>query len=105
MQPLGVMKTDYPVRVFRNNAGIKFYGVVHEHPEQELNKGVGHVIGIQEVEIAHAGYTNEGVRRTRCGRHIDLLGNDRHKYPTLLPRQFHRLPSLPHQPGFKSEVQ
>jgi glycosyltransferase involved in cell wall biosynthesis len=81
IEPVGILKTDLPVRLFRNYVGIKFFGVVHEHPEKELNKGVGHVQAIYDVEIAHSGYTDEQTRRGRFNRNIDLLVRDREKYP------------------------
>lgn len=81
MEPVGVMKTDMPARLFRNNIGIKFYGVVHEHPEMTMNEGCGHTQLISSIEIAHYGYKDEGVRRGRFQRNIDLMKRDRKKYP------------------------
>lgn len=81
VEPLGLMKTDLPCRLFRNHKGIKFFGVVHEHPEKELNKSVGFVQLIPDLEIAHSGYTTEEIRRGRFERNIDLLVRDREKYP------------------------
>ena len=88
VEPLGVLKTDLPCRIFRNNNGIKFYGVVHEHPEKELNKGPGFVQVIGDVSIAHSGYPNEKVRRARFMRNIDLMRRDRMKYPERLLGKF-----------------
>jgi len=81
VEPLGVMKTDYPLRLFRNNKGIRFFGVVHEHPEIKLNEQVGraHIIG--DVDIMHTGYTTEQVRRDRFTRNCDLMRRDREKHP------------------------
>jgi len=81
VEPLGVMKTDMPCRLFRNHRGVKFFGVVHEHPERAINEGVGHVQLLPDVEIAHQGYTTEAVRRARFERNIDLMVRDREKYP------------------------
>lgn len=81
VEPLGVMKTDLPVRLFRNRVGIKFFGVVHEHPEKELNEGIGSVFLINDAEIAHYGYETEAVRRGRFDRNIELMVRDREKYP------------------------
>ena len=81
VEPLGVMKTDYPVRLFRNHKGIKFYGVVHEHPETELNKQIGRAHIIQDVDIVHNGYMTEEIRRSRFMRNINLMIRDRKKYP------------------------
>jgi 2-polyprenyl-3-methyl-5-hydroxy-6-metoxy-1,4-benzoquinol methylase/glycosyltransferase involved in cell wall biosynthesis len=87
-EPLGVIKTDLPCRVFRNHAGIKFFGVVHEHPEQEMNKGLGHVCLAEGVQIIHHGYTTEGVRRGRFSRNIGLLERDRAENPDRVLGKF-----------------
>jgi len=81
LEPAGVMKTDYPVRLFRNGKGIAFNGVVHEHPEIGLNEGVGRVINIPGLNIGHYGYVNESVRRGRFQRNIELLVRDRERNP------------------------
>ncbi len=80
-EPAGVLKQDFPVKLFRNRVGIKFYGVVHEHPETEINKGVGHAQILPEVKIAHYGYGDENIRRGRFQRNIDLMRRDREKWP------------------------
>ena len=82
IDPAAVIQTDLPVRLFRNRIGIKFFGVVHEHPEQELNKGVGRVLLLQDVSIAHSGYTTEEVRRARFRRNFSLMKRDRKENPT-----------------------
>ena len=82
VEPLGCLRTDLPCRIFRNNLGIKFFGVVHEHPELELNEGVGHVTLIGEACIEHSGYPDENARRKRFERNIGLMVRDRNKYPT-----------------------
>lgn len=81
VEPLGVMKTDLPARLFRNGRGVRFYGVVHEHPEVELNKGIPPTMLIPDVDIAHEGYTTQAVRRGRFDRNINLMARDRDKYP------------------------
>ena len=81
VEPAGVMKVDLPSRLFRNGKGIKFFGMVHEHPEIELNKGIGHAVVIGDVSIAHYGYSTEAVRRQRFERNIGLLIRDREKFP------------------------
>lgn len=88
VEPPGVMKTDLPSRLFRNGKGIKFFGVVHEHPETELNKGIGHATVIGDVSIAHYGYSTEAVRRQRFERNIGLLIRDREKYPERMLGKF-----------------
>lgn len=80
-QPVGIQKTDIPCRFFRNHRGVKFYGVVHEHPEKVMNEGVGFVNLVFDVCIAHQGYTTENIRRGRFKRNIPLLAKDREQYP------------------------
>lgn len=81
VEPAGVLQTDKPCRLFRNRAGIRFFGVVHEHPEFALNKGIGMTIGIPDVEIMHDGYATEDIRRRRFVRNFPLMQRDREKYP------------------------
>lgn len=88
VEPPGIMKTDLPSRFFRNNKGIQFFGVVHEHPELELNKGVGHATVMSDVSIAHYGYSTEAVRRKRFERNIRLLIRDRQKNPERMLGKF-----------------
>lgn len=79
---------DMPVRLFRNNRGLKFFGSCHEHPETELNKGPGTSIVISDVHIAHVGYLNEGTRRKRFSRNSPLMDMSREKYPDRLLNKF-----------------
>lgn len=82
IEPPGVLRTDLPVKLFRNNRGIKFFGFVHEHPEKMLNEGVGHVSMIRNgCVVAHYGYQNEDVRRGRFTRNLALLLEDRKHNP------------------------
>jgi len=82
VEPLGVLKTDLPVRLFRHHHGVRFFGVVHEHPERELNAGVTPVVHIRETQIIHHGYDLEATRRGRFQRNLELLVRDREKYPS-----------------------
>lgn len=81
IEPPNAFKPDLPVRVFRNNIGMKFFGYIHEHPELGLNKGAGEVTIISDVDIAHTGYYTEPIRRKRFERNLPLLFKDRQKYP------------------------
>jgi glycosyltransferase involved in cell wall biosynthesis len=74
-------KPDVPVRLFRNNRGIKFYGVIHEHPEEALNEGIRPAVILSDVHIVHDGYITEKVRRERFLRNLPMLLKDRGKYP------------------------
>lgn len=73
--------TDTPVRIFRTNRGIRFYGIVHEHPEAEMNKGPGVVCILTTAHIAHLGYANNNTRIQRFYRNRPLLMQDRRENP------------------------
>jgi hypothetical protein len=78
----GGIKKDIPVRLYRNIENMRFYGLVHEHAELGINKGIGpNVTIVNDVHIAHDGYLIESVRRGRFGRNFKLLECDRKKYP------------------------
>jgi len=81
VDPPMALKPDLPVRLFRNGEGIRFYGHVHEHPEIEMNKGIGQGVVVSDTWIAHDGYLTERIRRDRFLRNIDLVVIDRKKYP------------------------
>ncbi len=88
VEPAGLIQTDLPVRLFRNRKGVRFFGVVHEHPEIEINKGVGRVMVIEDVAIMHTGYSTEAIRRKRFERNWPLMIRDREKYPQRLLGKF-----------------
>jgi len=104
VEPLGVLKTDLPCRLFRNHKGVRFFGVVHEHPERSLNEGVGHVQLIPDIEIAHQGYTTEAIRRGRFQRNLDLIARDREKYPERVLGKFLWLRDLSQMCKYELEV-
>lgn len=79
--PDQVLTTDYPCRLFRSGVGIKFYGVVHEHPEIEPGKAIPRSALRHDVKFLHAGYVDEEVRRARYMRNLPLLHRDLAKYP------------------------
>ena len=81
VDPPDAFRADLPVRLFRNNMGIKFCGLVHEHPEIGLNKGVGVTAVLADVEIAHDGYLTEDVRKGRFARNYVLMERDREENP------------------------
>lgn len=88
MDPPGLIKTDYPTRLFRNHRGVRFYGRVHEHPEVELNKGIPETCVIDTIQIAHFAYKDEPVRMGRFNRNIGLLVRDREELPERLLGKF-----------------
>jgi hypothetical protein len=78
----GKLKVDLPVRLMRNHMGIKFFGLVHEHGELGPNRGMGSdCAAMSDLNISHDGYINEGIRRGRFDRNLNLLKCDRLKYP------------------------
>ena len=79
--PPNIFIPDLPIRVFRTDRGIKWYGVVHEHVEIELNESVKVSNLISDVDIGHDGYLTEGIRRKRFDRNYKLILRDREKYP------------------------
>jgi len=86
--PPNAFRADVPVRFFRNNMGIKFCGLVHEHPELGMNEGVGPSAIMNDVELAHDGYLTEEVRKGRFVRNYKLMVKDREKYPDRLLGKF-----------------
>lgn len=76
---------DKPIRLFRNRPcqgkDMRFWGVVHEHPELELNGGVGQTCVLSDVHIAHTGYLSESTRKGRFTRNAPLLARDIEQYP------------------------
>ena len=78
--PAGIITTDYPLKLFRRDAGATFAGLIHEHPETEINKGIGHPFVLPDVSISHMGYETEGVRRSRFFRNLPLVLRDREVY-------------------------
>jgi glycosyltransferase involved in cell wall biosynthesis/2-polyprenyl-3-methyl-5-hydroxy-6-metoxy-1,4-benzoquinol methylase len=85
VDPPSVLTTDYPCRLFRNHIGVRFYGVVHEHPEQTLGKAIPYSIVRPELKFLHHGYFDEATRRARYQRNLPLLMRDVAKYPNERP--------------------
>jgi glycosyltransferase involved in cell wall biosynthesis/SAM-dependent methyltransferase len=80
---------DTPVRLFRKNAGMRFFGMIHEHPELALNSGPGSVIVMADAHIAHVGYLIESTRQQRFVRNFPLLQKDQEVYPDrILQKHF-----------------
>jgi len=79
------MKRDVPVRLYRNIPEMRFYGVVHEHAELGINKGIGpNVVILPDINLHHDGYLVESIRRSRFKRNLRLLQCDRRRYPDRL---------------------
>ena len=76
------ISTDTPVRLFRVDSGCRFIGLIHEHPEQGLNKGPGNVCVVGGFPaIWHLGYENNKARGMRFARNRPLVERDRRENP------------------------
>lgn len=96
MEPEGVIKTDFPCRIFRRASGLRFHGLVHEHPEIALNKGAGRVYLLPDVAICHNGYETEEIRRRRFMRNLPLMLRDRQENPGRILGKFLWIRDLAH---------
>lgn len=86
-------KPDMPVRLFRRGLcqgkAMRWFGMIHEHPELGINEGPGQTIILSDVHIAHVGYLIESTRRERFSRNYPLLQRDIERYPErLLQKHF-----------------
>lgn len=79
--PPQVLTTDFPCRLFRNDKDIRFYGLVHEHPEVAVGKAIPHATIRHDVQFLHCGYVDEAVRRKRFDRNLPLLIRDLKAFP------------------------
>ena len=96
-EPAGLIKTDFPARLFRNNIGVKFYGKVHEHPARdESGAGFKMPYVIPEVAIMHFGYETEEIRKVRFSRNLNLMRLDRKLFPERTLGKFLWLRDLAH---------
>lgn len=96
-EPAGLLKTDYPTRLFRRENQWKFHGMVHEHPSLTPDNIPKHVMVLSEnISIVHFGYINEEVRRKRFERNWPLMQKDREKYPERVLGEFLFLRDLLH---------
>lgn len=76
------INADTPVRLFRRDSGNRFIGLIHEHPEQGLNKGPGNVCIVGGYPaIWHMGYETNQVRGQRFIRNRPLVERDRAQNP------------------------
>lgn len=74
---------DTPVRVFRTDRDIQFYGCVHEQPQRgDCNGDVFPALQLEEVQIAHFGYLVSGIRKKKAyQRNRPLLVKDLTAFP------------------------
>jgi len=101
--PVETIAVDLPVRVFRNKTNIKFCGVVHEHPEKIINKGVGTVQKIKHSWLVHEAYETELVRRKRFERNFPLMKKDRLENPERLLGKFLWIRDIAHIVNYSLE--
>lgn len=103
-EPLEVLAIDKPTRLFRSDRGIKFLGVIHEHPEMGENKGIDFVSLISEAFILHDAYENEVIRKKRFYRNFPLMARDREKYPNRTLGKFLWIRDTSHLIGYRKEA-
>lgn len=103
-QPAQVLTTDYPARLFRNNRGVRFYGLVHEHPEDEPGKSIPYTAVNNDIKLVHFGYIDEMTRRKRFVRNYPLLLKDVETYPNRTLNKFLMLRDIAQSIGFEMEV-
>jgi glycosyltransferase involved in cell wall biosynthesis/2-polyprenyl-3-methyl-5-hydroxy-6-metoxy-1,4-benzoquinol methylase len=74
---------DIPVRVFRRDKAIRFFGCIHEQPQMgEVNTDIHPTLEPYDVKIAHTGYLTERIRSDkRVSRNLPLLIKDAQVFP------------------------
>lgn len=79
----GANHYDAPIRVFKRQADIQFYGCVHEQPQlTDANTEITPSLELPDVSIAHTGYLIEPIRRDKMmRRNLPLLKRDQQMYP------------------------
>jgi hypothetical protein len=103
--PVGVLTTDWPVRLFRKLTYLRFSGVVHEHPDDLNNPNSGPRFPAQvlDTHIMHHGYVTERVRRDRFNRNLPLIKRDRKQNPDRLLGKMLYMRDLSHLCMFEAE--
>ena len=128
VDPPAAGKIDLPVRLFRrqpdgeagwitvgphawptyhSGLSVRFAGIVHEHPgfKPTYAEGIGPVVVLSDVWIAHTGYYTEAGRRGRFIRNWPLMAADRMKYPDRRLGIFLWLRDLSHHLRYRLEQQ
>lgn len=75
---------DTPARLFRRDAPIKFYGMIHEQAEFGIDKPIAPACTVMDCDILHTGYYNEQQRRGRFTRNLPILIKDKAANPGRL---------------------
>lgn len=102
-EPPAVLTTDYPCRLYRANRGVRFYGLVHEHPEDSPGKAIERSFLISDVSFSHAGYVDEPTRRKRFERNFPLLTRDLAENPDRSLNKFLMLRDMAQMAQFTLE--
>lgn len=82
-----VWPPDMPGRLFRRRPEratgktMRFWGMLHEHAELEVNQGCGASLALPDVALAHVGYLDNLTRMHRFQRNLPLLQRDFVAYP------------------------
>lgn len=103
VDPDQVLTADYPCRLFRNNIGGKFFGLVHEHPETELGKAMPWSLVRPEMKFLHHGYFDEETRRARFERNLPLLMREVAEQPDRALNRFLHLRDVAQGIKFEQE--
>jgi glycosyltransferase involved in cell wall biosynthesis/2-polyprenyl-3-methyl-5-hydroxy-6-metoxy-1,4-benzoquinol methylase len=65
---------DKPLRLFRAHRGVRFFGPVHEQPEERPDAGITPAVHQARAFVIHTGYLTDGVRRQKMlARNLRLL--------------------------------
>ncbi|HEX7767071.1 MAG TPA: glycosyltransferase, partial [Nitrospira sp.] len=74
----GAPTFDIPVRLFRNTGKVRFYGCIHEQPQDgNPNADIYPTLDAMDLNIAHTGYlTADGREDKRVRRNMPLLRKD-----------------------------
>lgn len=75
---------DTPIRLFRRQPSVQFYGCIHEQPQMgDCNGDIVPALQLHDVDIAHTGYLTEDIRRDKAlQRNLPLLIRDAEMFPT-----------------------
>lgn len=81
-EPAGLLELNYPCRLFRRDSGLRFFGVVHEHPSHDEQTPPGHSMLLPDsIAVLHTGYATQAKRQQRFSRNAGLMLRDIQAYP------------------------
>lgn len=73
---------DTPVRLFRRDPDIQFYGCVHEQPQAgDCNTDIMPALQVHDFSVIHYGYRSETVRREKSNRNLPLILRNDEVFP------------------------